>query len=143
MIRNIFKKTKSSKPVKPKVRPVYDPNYVQLTTSQVLRLWIIDKFILGKSGAEEYAKLVEKSGKQHSAHNNPTPENKEVFYLAIVIDGEVFEVMRAEKNLADILLSNPEFVLFDPVKDSVKIGMDYKNNEFVMTEKAESREHKH
>lgn len=143
-MKNIFNKSKGSKPAKAKVRPVYDPNYVQLTTSQVLRLWLIDKLILGKNGTEEYAKLVEKSGKQHSAHNNPTPENKEIFYLAVVIDGEVFEVMRAEKNLADILISNPEFIIFDPNKDEVKIGMDYKDSKFVMTQKAEAREqHKH
>jgi hypothetical protein len=49
-----------------------------------------------------------------------------VKYLAIVIDGEVVELLKMRSETADIVLStSPKFVEFDPEKVIVKIGMKY------------------
>jgi hypothetical protein len=58
------------------------------------------------------------------------PEN--INYVAIVLDGVVEDVMRCQDRLAALILSNPQFVEFDPEKDRPQIGLTkYENGKFV------------
>lgn len=52
---------------------------------------------------------------------NPTPEG-DINYIAIVLDNVVEDVMRTQNRLAALLLSNPEFIEFDPKEDRPQIG---------------------
>lgn len=51
----------------------------------------------------------------------PIPE-EDINYIAIVLDGVVEDVMRAQNRLAALLLSEPIFIEFDPKKDRPQIG---------------------
>ena len=65
----------------------------------------------------------------------PPPPSEEIGYLAIVLDGVVEDVMRAQPRLVALLLSNPEFVEFDPEKDRPQIGQTkYQNGTFIYKE---------
>lgn len=52
----------------------------------------------------------------------PSIPKDQISYIAIVLDGVVEDVMRAQNRLAALLLSNPEFVEFDPESNRVHIG---------------------
>lgn len=60
--------------------------------------------------------------------------NIEINHIAIVIDGHVQDVMRAQNRMAAMLLSEPTFVLFDPKETKVNIGYKYENGKFVKNE---------
>lgn len=45
---------------------------------------------------------------------NHQPSGIEINHIAIVLDGTVQEVVRAQNRLAALLLSEPEFIEFDP-----------------------------
>jgi hypothetical protein len=51
-------------------------------------------------------------------------------HLAIVLDGRVEEIMRAQNRLSALLLSEPTFVEFDPTSDYPQIGDTYENGKF-------------
>jgi hypothetical protein len=56
----------------------------------------------------------------------------ETKYVALVINGEVKELIRLQKHAADILLSKKtKMVEFNPEETVVKKGMLYKENKFV------------
>jgi hypothetical protein len=66
---------------------------------------------------------------------NKLLEGIETKHVAIIIDGQVKELIRLQSHAADILLSkNAKFVEFDPQKISVKKGTEYKNSKFVVEE---------
>lgn len=122
------------KPKKAEVRPKADANYIQLTTLDVIKSLIIDKLILGKDGAQAYHDLQVKHAEKEARknpRNNFEPEKIKAYTLAIVLDGKVVEIMRAEQKLADILYANPEFVVFSPSETKVSIGDAYVNGRFV------------
>lgn len=58
-------------------------------------------------------------------------KNVDINHIAIVIDGEVQDVMRAQNKMAAMLLSEPEFVLFDPSKVKVGLGFGYRDGKFI------------
>lgn len=58
----------------------------------------------------------------------------DISYLAIVIDGEVVDVMRAQPKLTAMLLSNPTFVKFNPEEIQVKPGFLYEDNKLKQPE---------
>lgn len=134
------------KPEKVKAELTWNPNFIQLTTIQMLQLFFIKKLILGKNGAEEYAKVVAKnieSGKAgaHSGHSKkhleetghhaiPDDDVIKVYQIAVLLDDEVVEVIRAQEKLADIMLSNPKFVLFSSEDTDVEVGGHYKGERF-------------
>ncbi len=60
----------------------------------------------------------------------PPPPRSKINFLAIVMDGEVQEIMRAENRLAALLLSEPKFVEFDPDDMAVDIGWTYVDGKF-------------
>lgn len=51
-----------------------------------------------------------------------SPRHIHVYHIAVVLDGEVQEVIRADSKMAALFLSKPEFIEFDPSKESVAIG---------------------
>lgn len=129
------------KPEKALINPKWDANYVQLTTLQVLKLFVINKLILGKNGAEELHRLNEKSQEKRRLQDpkyNPQPQNVEVYHLAIVIDEDVVDVIRASQKMADYLLMGPKFVLFSPSLDPVKPQDKYIDGKFVHKNEEES-----
>lgn len=60
----------------------------------------------------------------------PSPPRSKINHLAIILDNEVQEVMRAENRLAALLLSNPTFVEFNPEEIRPEIGWTYTNGKF-------------
>lgn len=89
-------------------------------------LWNLIKMAL----AEKLDKSKELAYDPDKTLVRPTPPNMQVNYLAVVLDGEVQEVMRADNRLAALLLSSPEFVEYDPWKDHVHIGVKFKDGHF-------------
>lgn len=65
-----------------------------------------------------------------SNRNSPPPPNSVINHLAVILDGEVQEILRAENRLAALFLSNPEFVEFDPEDIQVDIGWKYEDETF-------------
>jgi hypothetical protein len=84
-------------------------------------------------------KVEKMSGVKKSAINpNMSPLDQmsgiEINHIAIVIDGEVQDVLRAQNKMAAMILSDPEFVFFDPKDTVVKLGFKYKNGKFINPE---------
>ena len=125
------------KPQKATIVVEKDKNYVMLTTSQILRVWLINKFLKkdNKSFNDMLAAVERQNHEEHrsphSEHENATPETIPVYFIAILLDGEVVDVMRASQKVADYLLSNPQFELFSPSVNNVKIGSKMVDGEWV------------
>lgn len=60
----------------------------------------------------------------------PPPSLSSINHIAVVLDGSVEEIIRAENRLAALFLSNPEFVEFNPEENQVQIGWTYLDNVF-------------
>jgi hypothetical protein len=60
----------------------------------------------------------------------------DINHIAIVIDGEVQDVIRAQNKMAAMVLSNPEFVFFEPKDTKVKIGFKYQDGKFIEPEES-------
>lgn len=60
--------------------------------------------------------------------------NIEINHIAIVIDGEVQDVMRTQNRMAAMLLSDPQFILFDPKTTELNIGYKYVDGKFIKNE---------
>jgi hypothetical protein len=84
-------------------------------------------------------KIEKMSGTKKSAINpNISPLDQmagiDINHIAIVIDGEVQDVIRAQNKMAAMVLSNPEFVFFEPKETKVKVGFKYKDGKFIEPE---------
>lgn len=62
---------------------------------------------------------------------------EQINHIAIVLDGKVQEILRAQNRLAALLLSEPEFVNFDPSETKVEIEYLYVDGKFVKEETEE------
>lgn len=94
--------------------------YKEMTTWELIRKLVISKLPRQK----------EKISEGQIAPPPKAPEEN-INYIAIVLDGVVEDVMRAENRLAALLLSNPEFVEFDPKKERPQIGQtNYSDGKF-------------
>lgn len=72
---------------------------------------------------------------QHNhEHEHAEPESITIHTIAVVIDGEVYEVLRAQDKLADILLAQPTFVLVTEDTSVAKIKYQYKDGKFTDVE---------
>lgn len=60
-----------------------------------------------------------------------SPHNKHVHHLAIVLDGEVQEVIRADSTMAALFLSEPKIVEFNPLIENVTIGTKYEDGKLL------------
>jgi len=56
---------------------------------------------------------------------------QDISSLAIVVDGEVVDVMRAQPKLTSILLAGPTFIKFNPETTRVRLGDKYESGEFI------------
>ena len=101
------------KPPGAQIRTEKQVDFIQLTTLQILKKLVIDKF-----------------WKRRDLYINDAPEGIEVHHLAVILDGKVYEVIRAQDKLADMFLAQPEFVLFDPAVDAVHVGVNYVDGKF-------------
>lgn len=143
MIKDFINKFKDDikKPEKATINPKWDANYVQLTTLQVIKLFFINKLILGQNGAKELHEINERAMEKkrlQDPHYNPEPAKVEVYHLAVVLDGEVIDVIRASQKMADYLLLKPEFILFSPSDNQVKIKDRYEEGRFVSRNEEDS-----
>ena len=60
----------------------------------------------------------------------PTPPSSTINHIAIILDGEVQEIMRAQNRLTALLLSDPKFVVFDVDDVRPEIGWKYHDGKF-------------
>ena len=91
-----------------------------MTTRELLKTWL--------------QKKVGVTTKQPVAHEHagppPTPVNKEINTIAVVLDGEVQEVIRAENRLTALFLSEPEFILVTDLENRPTLGWKYVDGVF-------------
>lgn len=55
----------------------------------------------------------------------------DINHIAIVLDGRVEDVIRAQNRLAALLLSNPTFVEFNPETSKIQLNDKYVNGKFI------------
>ena len=91
-----------------------------ITTLELIRMWLQKK--IG---------VTTKQPAVHVHESSPTPPaHGQINTLAIVMDGVVQEVIRAENRMTALMLSEPEFVLVPTGTKSPTIGWYYKDGEF-------------
>ena len=110
---------KDRKPKGAQIHTERKVDFIKLSTLQIIKGLIVDKF-----------------WKRQDLVLNETPENITVHHLAVILDGKVYEVIRAQDKLADMFLAQPEFVLFDPATEAVHVGVDYVDGKFVHAEQS-------
>ena len=99
--------------------------YRVLKTSELLRRYLLSKLPQQRIPLEDFSKQLSKL---------PIPDS-EINHLAIILDGTVEDVMRAQNRLAALLLSNPEFIEFNPQEEQLVLGKTkYVNGEFLNNE---------
>jgi hypothetical protein len=108
--------------------------FVKISTSQLIRIWLRKKIIgesdiAGKVHELEHKALMKEKAEDPSY--NPTPTSVKAYHLAVVVEGNVVEIMRASDGMTEILLMSPDFIVYLPKETDVKIGMEYKNGDFI------------
>jgi hypothetical protein len=93
-----------------------------LTLREIVRRWANAKF--NRYSKENKQPLVSPTAAPMA------PMGIEINSLAVVLDGRVEEVLRAQNRLAALFLSGPEFVQFDPEVEQPTIGWLYENGVF-------------
>ena len=80
-----------------------------------------------------WKKKTEKQVKESATVDGPTPAppGAKINLIAIVIDDEVQEVVRAENRLASLLLSSPQFIELEDVHNRPTIGWKFDGEKFV------------
>lgn len=102
--------------------------YHQMTTLELFRSYLISKLPKGK----------EKLVNEQTRANNP-PENITINHIAIVLDGVVEDVIRCQNRMAALLLSEPQFIEFDPQKEYPQVSVtQYIDGKFVTPKNEES-----
>ena len=102
-------------------RKIPNTPYEQMTILDLVKVWIISKLPKKKQSVSAGPIIPE-----------PTLNEDNITYIAIVLDGVVEDVMRAQNRLAALVLSNPDFIEFDPNKDRPQIGRTkYEDGKFV------------
>jgi hypothetical protein len=71
----------------------------------------------------------------HSGHNhNSEPADVKINTIAIVLDGQVYDVLRAQDTLADLLLAQPTFVLVTEKTSVARVNYKYVDGKFIENE---------
>ena len=79
--------------------------------------------------------LLVTSFQQENPGPTPPPENSSVTHIAVILDGVVEETIQCQNRLAALLLSEPEFIEYNPNEVSVFIGStEYNNGKFFTEE---------
>lgn len=68
------------------------------------------------------------------------PEGVYIATIALVLDGEVQEVIRAQDRLAALLLSEPEIIEITDLEPKPTLGWKYENNQFIAPEPEQAGE---
>lgn len=70
--------------------------------------------------------------KESLSSNQPTPPPSDITItkLAVIMDGQVEEVLRAQDRMAALFLSSPQFVEITDENKDVTIGWKYNNGVF-------------
>jgi hypothetical protein len=106
---------------KRKSRHIPETSIHEMTLVELLKKYLISKLPKPKT------KISEKK-----MQAMPTLPEDRITHIAIVYDNVVEDVMRAENRLASLLLSNPEFIEFDPTKEKLEIGFTkYEKGKFI------------
>jgi hypothetical protein len=71
---------------------------------------------------------------QYSLEQKKNLSGPSVHTIAMVLDGEVYDILRAQDSLADIFLAQPTFVLVDDTTATAKIGSRYIDGKFIDNE---------
>jgi hypothetical protein len=103
---------------------------IHLTTWQVLKLWLFKKSQPKPEKLDINAKLA-----------SAVPTGIDITSIAVVLDGEVQEILRAENRLSALLLSSPEFIEFDTNKVIPAIGWGYDGTSFIQPPDVEPHSH--
>lgn len=103
---------------------------LHLSTWQVIKLWLFKK---SRPKPEKV---------DINRHSAPTiPSGLEITSIAVVLDSEVQEILRAENRLSALLLSNPEFIEFNPGEVVPAIGWSYDGRSFIQPPDTEEHTH--
>jgi hypothetical protein len=103
---------------------------VHLSTWQVVKLYFYKK-------SQDFKKVEDLTIPKPSL----PPEGIIINHLAVVIDGRVEEVLRAENRLAALLMSEPQFIQFEPHIVKPTIGWGYDGEKFLIPEEIHDHEH--
>lgn len=106
-----------------------DPDFIQLSTLQLVKILLVDKFLRRKPDTYTFD-----HGDRGSLVKEPPPAppaEEKVYHLAIVLNNQVKDVLRTNEKLAELLTKNIEFIAFDPELDDVRIHSMYEDGEFV------------
>lgn len=96
--------------------------YNVMTLSQLIRTWLIKRIPVVK----------QKVSNDDISLLNSIAGRNEINHIAIVLDGVVQDVMRAQNRMTALLLSEPDFVEFDPNNGYPVIGQTrYENGRLV------------
>lgn len=112
----------------------------KLTLREIIGQALIQSALKGHQKKKSKEPVVETEpdhsheGHDHSHEGHSAPEGATVHHLAMVVVGEVFDIIRAETKLADTFLSQPKFIEFNAEKTTVAIGYKYIDGEFVPNE---------
>lgn len=107
------------------------PSVVQrLSILDLIKITILNKFAKSE---------IKKQSPEGNGSTMPDPSTwDEISYIAIVVDGKVADVMRAQPRMASILLSQPLFVEFDPENGTrPMVNDEYKDGKFIHNEQLE------
>jgi hypothetical protein len=94
-----------------KRKKIHNTSYEEMTLIDLVRNYFISRM------PSQKAKISE-----GGLDNQPKLPEGEITYIAIVLDGVVEDVMRAQNRLAALVLSQPQFIEFDPTVDRPQIG---------------------
>lgn len=86
-----------------------------LNDHKPLTLGMLLKDVFGKKAVEQKAPIT-------NASEPSLPSGIEVNHIAIALDGVVQDVMRTQNKFAALILSNPEFILFNPQEGYPVLG---------------------
>lgn len=109
-------------------------DYRELSLLEIIKMFFFSRIRLGNKKQNFYV--------NKKSPPPPPPENISINHIAIILDGRVEEVIRCENRLAALLLSEPNFVEFNPEQIQVLIGKtEYVSNEFKNSEEVFSEEY--
>jgi hypothetical protein len=120
MLENIKKSLKRKRKIKEKL----NQGTHKVTTMDLINMYIASKLPQKKEKAEN----------PNISLLSPNPE-EQINHIAVILDGKVEDVIRAQNRMAALFLSEPVFVEFDPREVYPKIGItEYIDGVFVNTE---------
>jgi hypothetical protein len=94
-----------------KRKKIHNTSYEEMSLLDLVKNYFISRMPSQKSKVSE-----------GTLNQEPKHPEGDITYIAIVLDGVVEDVMRAQNRLAALVLSQPQFIEFDPSVDRPQIG---------------------